>query len=285
MRKLSSRWVVLLWCVLGSSGIGSTQAAELVVKIENSNQVRMVGAIRRFDEDGNLRRPVDPRAKIDAPQVDHTAMRGSNGRWKFSDLPAGRYDLVILTGDHVRIEGFHYPPVDEFDPIMLPTAEAPAETAKWIVGDIAKSRHYENKVTPLFLAGDGKQIRILVQLLRDKPTSYDRQYGQPVATLRHEVWQYKNRYGGWVKDRRTKVLDRVLLGKRELTQWAWLWEPTLGGIEVTGARVEVTFSIPAKLEAGRSRGLLRGLTPAGHGFPSRDSNRHRTLSKTSRQEK
>ena len=38
-------------------------------------------------------------------------------------------------------------------------------------------KHYENKVVPLYLSGDEKQVRILMQLVRDLPTSYDAEYG------------------------------------------------------------------------------------------------------------
>ena len=53
----------------------------------------------------------------------------------------------------------------EFDPISAgPDATAPEETRDWIIQDIAKIKQYENKVTPLFLAGDEKQVRVLIQL-------------------------------------------------------------------------------------------------------------------------
>ncbi len=238
-------------------------AADLMVRLEGDEHVRQVLALRRFDEDGNLRQPVDPKAVIDRPATRRVASRESAGTYRFSDLPAGKYDLVILTTNQIRIEGFHYPPVAEFDPFLSPHDEAPPDVARWIVKDIAKSRHYENKVTPLYLAGDDKQVRILVQLLRDKPTSYDGHYGKPVATLRHEVWQYRNRYGGWVKDRKTKVLDRILMAKQDLAKWIWIWEPRLGGIDVKDQTVRVVYPIPREYRSSQVRGLLRNLVVSG----------------------
>jgi hypothetical protein len=70
-------------------------------------------------------------------------------------LPPGRYDLVILAG-RVRVEGFHYPPVLQFDPFLPPTPEAPTAAREAVIADVARVRHYENKVKPLFLAGDDK---------------------------------------------------------------------------------------------------------------------------------
>ena len=118
--------------------------------------------------------PVDPKAKIEDPRVDARAVSQASGRWAFRNLPAGQYDLVILAAEPLRVEGFRYPPINEFDPFLAADAKAPEdETREWIVKHIAGSQHYENKVSPLFLAGDEKQVRILVQLVRDKPTSFD----------------------------------------------------------------------------------------------------------------
>jgi hypothetical protein len=37
----------------------------------------------------------------------------------------------------VRIEGFHYPPVLEFDAFLSPEAKAPEAARDWVVKDIA----------------------------------------------------------------------------------------------------------------------------------------------------
>jgi hypothetical protein len=230
------------------------RAGELTVELGKSDGVTLVGALARWDADGGPRSPVNPKAKIDAPEVAASAERRDGNRWVFPNLPPGRYDLVILAGERVRVEGFHYPPVAEFDPFLPPTAQAPDEARDWVVKDIAESRHYENKVQPLYLAGDDKQVRVLVQLVRDQPTSYDSDFGAPVATVRHEVWQYTYRYGGWVKDRKTKVLDRVLLAQSEFRRWTWAWEPALGGIEVGKRPVKVSYELPTRFDPATARG-------------------------------
>ena len=97
-------------------------------------------------------------------------------------------------------------------------------------------------------------MRILVQLVRDKPTSYDGDFGAPVATVRHEVWQYTNNYGGWVKDRRTEVLDRILMARSEFQKWTWVWEPRLGGIEVGTKPVTVTYELPERFDPHEAKG-------------------------------
>ncbi|MEX0819161.1 MAG: hypothetical protein WD070_06200, partial [Pirellulaceae bacterium] len=216
---IRERCLIAIACLLALAGSVEVDAGELVVKLSNAADVTLVGAIDRWDADGNPRRPVDPKAKIGIPDVDAIARKSGTGSWTFEQLAPGRYDLVILARDRIRIEGFGYPPVLEFDPFIAHADQAPPAACEFITKDIARSRLYENKVTPLHFAGDEKTVRVFVQLLRDQPTSFDAQFGEPVATLRHEVWQYTNRFGAWSKEKRTRVFDRVLMGKEELRRW------------------------------------------------------------------
>jgi hypothetical protein len=254
-----SRPAVLAALALCCWGSATACAGELSVSLtgSGSDAVTLVGAVQRWDSDGNPRVPVDPKAKIDAPGVDASAIRDGSGRWVFRDLAAGRYDLVVIRSDKIRIEGFHYPPIQEFDPFWPSSTPPPEEeTAVFVIKDIASARHYENKVSPLFLAGNepGNEVRVLVQLVRDLPTSFDAEYGAPVATARHEVWRYANRYGGWVKDRSTRVLDRVLMARTEWERWTWVWEPKLGGIVVGATPVQVKLTIPGQFDPKLARG-------------------------------
>jgi hypothetical protein len=229
-------------------------AGELTLDLGRTEGVTFVGALCRWDDDGNPRKPVDPKAVIQAPQVAAKAERRNGNRWVFKKLPPGRYDLVVLTGSRVRVEGFYYPPVTEFDPFLPPDEKAPKEASKWIIKDIAKARHYENKVTPLFLNGTDKQIRILMQLVRDQTTSYDGEHGAPVATVRHEIWQYTYQYGGWVKDKKVKILDRILMANKEFQRWIWVWEPRLGNIQVGKDPVKIVYSLPRSFDPRNARG-------------------------------
>ena len=254
-RSFNLQFATFLLAILLLFPRTSLFAADLTVNLTNGDNVTLVGAIARFDQDGNFRKLPDEKAKIDAPAVDATAERTGTGPWVFKNLPAGKYDLVILMKDRVRIEGFQFAPVKEFDPFIAPDA-APEEDARdFIAGDIKKSQHYENKVEPLYLAGDKKVVRILVQLIRDKPTSYEAD-SPGAATMRHEIWQYTWNYGGWQKEKRTKVLDRVLLHRDELRKWTWLWDPKLGGIEMTDKPVEVKCEIPKTPKDARLKGLF-----------------------------
>ncbi|MBN2477583.1 MAG: hypothetical protein JXB62_23450 [Pirellulales bacterium] len=252
--KTARTKTLLLWTlgallVLRPTAAG---AAKLTVELSGSQEVTLLGAVNRFDADGNLRRPVDPKATIDAPAVDFTATRAGRGQWIFADLPPGHYDLLILAAGRVRIEGFRYAPVLEFDPFVAPDAKVDDEVRVFIEEDIKQSRHYENRVEPLYLAGDGKVVRVLVMLIRDQPTSYTPGAG----TIRHEIWQYTWKYGAWQKEKRTRVLDRLLLQVSALRRWTWLWDPTLGGIEVGRQPVAIKYQLPGPSAATKLKGLV-----------------------------
>ncbi|MDY0167140.1 MAG: hypothetical protein RBS80_11395 [Thermoguttaceae bacterium] len=228
------------------------RAAALTVDLGDAQQVTLVGAIQRWDIDGNHRRPVDPKAAIDAPYVDARAVHKGGGKWVFENLPKGTYDLLIMAQPRVRVEGFQYVPVLEFDPFIKPDQKVDDEVRDFIVDDIRKARHYENIVRPLYMAGNDRNIRVLVMLIRDQPTSYTPGAG----TMRFEIWQYDNNYGGWQKHRRTKVLHRVLMQVSELRQWTWLWDTRLGGIEIADQPVTIEYRLPQQSDK-----TLGGLYP------------------------
>ncbi len=226
---------LLLW-------FATSEATELTVDLGDAQGVTLVGAINRWDQDGNHRRPVDPKATIHAPHVDAKAADRGHGKWVFQSLSPGRYDLLIMLHGRTRIEGFQYAPVLEFDPFISPDAAVDDDALDAIGDDVKKSRHYENKVVPLCVAGDKKTARVLVMLIRDQPTSYKPGAG----TIRHEIWQYTWQYGGWAKEKRTKVIDRLLLQVAELRRWTWQWDPKLGGVEVKGSAVTLKYELPKR---------------------------------------
>lgn len=224
------------------------------MRIKGGPQLRLVGVIQRWDRDGNPTRPVDPKAKIDAPSCIAGQLRGDN-TWQFEKLAPGRYDVVILGQDRLRIDGFDFPPVLEFDPFFPGTAEVPEDHRQDVEEDIRQSRHYENRVEPLYFGGNDQVVRVLVMLIRDLPTSYEGDF-PGAATIRHEIWQYTWAYGGWKKEKRTRVIDRCILHRDELRRWTWLWDPQLGGIEIQKDPVEIQYSFPDV-----SSRQLKGLYP------------------------
>ena len=229
-------------------------AATVAVELGNAQGVTLVGAVERWDQDGNHRRLPDPQAKIDAPVINAQAIDEGHGRWVFKNLTSGKYDLVILADGRRRIEGFQYAPVKEFDPFFPPDASTDEETRDFILDDMKKSPHYENIVAPLYLGGNRKAVRVLVMLIRDKPTSYEGK-SPGAATIRHKIWQYSWNYGGWQKEKRTKVLDRLILHRDELRKWTWLWDPKLGGLEVGGRPISIKYDLPRPSGEKELKGL------------------------------
>ena len=247
---LAAAAAVLLPCLVPAPAA----AAGLTIKLDNSQGVTSVGVIQRWDQDGNPRRTPDSKAKIDAPAVDAKADDAGGGRWVFPKLPKGKYDLVILAKDRRRVEGFQYVPVKVFDPFFPPDASVEADVRQFIIADIGKSPHYENKVEPLYLGGDEKAVRVLVMLLRDKQTSYEGDF-PGAATIRHEIWQYSWNYGGWQKEKRTKVMNRVILHRDELRKWTWLWDPKLGGVDMRDKPIVVEYVLPRPSDEKKLKGL------------------------------
>jgi len=229
-------------------------AAKLTVVLKGDRQIKFVGAVQRWDGDGNPLHLPNQKEKIDEPDIDAKAECTGRERWVFSNLPPGKYDLIILAEGRLRIEGFQFAPVKEFDPFLSPNDTPEEETRKRITEHISQSRHYENRVQPLYLAGDKKAVRVLVMLIRNRPTSYEAEF-PGAATIRHEIWQYSWQYGDWQKEKRTQVLNRLILHRDELRKWTWLWDPKLGGLDVGQKDTLFEYQLPNQSEQNKLPGL------------------------------
>ena len=261
-------------------------AGGLVIELSGDHSdVSFVGAIYRWDPDG-LPKKADGSARvaqeraeapnIAEPWVDYRAVNKGSGKWGIESMPAGIYDIIIIrNGQKQRFEGWRYAPVLDFEAFFPPDAQVlrdkeedgvqkekveDTESLQYVDKQIRESKHYENKVIPLYFGGSykkgqvrPKQIRVLVMLLRDLETTLD----ASSSTMRFEIWQFEDRYGGYVKQRRTHVLHRIIMDRSLLRQWAWLWDPKLGDIKVerTGTTtVQYTIPDPNNTE-------LKGLLP------------------------
>ncbi|MCL2742324.1 MAG: hypothetical protein FWE67_00565 [Planctomycetaceae bacterium] len=261
-------------------------AGGLTVQLKGDHgAVSFVGAIYRWDPDG-LPKQADGSArvakeraeapKIDEPWVDFRAENKGNGKWVIEQqMPAGNYDLIIIKrGVMQRFEGWRYAPVLDFEEFFPPDAKVlcdkevndkkvqvtDEDSLQFVDKQIRQSKHYENKVIPLYFGGSyrkgqirPKQIRVLVMLLRDLQTTLDANS----ATMRFEIWQFEDRSGGYVKQKRTHVLHRIIMPRHELCQWTWLWDPALGNIEIKkNGNTAVEYTIPNTQDT-----KLQGLMP------------------------
>jgi hypothetical protein len=248
-------WVGIAVLVLLGTAAGVARAAKVTVDLGKAEGITLVGAFDRWDEEGNARKLLDGKEKLDIPLVAFKAADAGDGKWVFKSLPPGKYDLVIMGDGRRRIEGFTFPPVLEYDPFFTVANKPDDDAADWILNDIRHSQHYENKVEPLYHGGDDKAVRILMMLIRDRETSYEGDM-PGAATMRFEVWQYDFNYGGWVKNKRTVVLHRAILTRGDLRQWTWVWDPKLGGIRVGKSPLSIKYDVPSKTDKS-----LKGLYP------------------------
>ena len=286
------------------------RAIELTLELSglNAGRIECVGVIQRWDTDGNNVRKLDTQQKIGSPDFDAVAEREAGEKWIFHGLKPGRYDIVLLGTDFLRIDGYDYPPVLEFDPFISGMSATAPAIRRWVANDIVRARHYENIVRPLTVGDDRKSVeddpkavmaaiqvpeseldphqkvrieegeaddfddgsddtvsatrpsvvRILVMLIRDEETSFEGEMAG-AATIRHEVWQYTYRHGGYQKEKRTRVFDRAILPRDELRRRTWLWDPQLGGILLTseGDSRTIRYAIP-----DLKKGELPGLRPS-----------------------
>ena len=100
------------------AALNTATAADLTVNLTGSEKINYVGVFQRWDMDGNPTRPVNPEAKIEQPEVDATASNAGGGKWVVKNLKPGKYDLVLMGPGQLRIEGWEYAPVLEFDPFF-----------------------------------------------------------------------------------------------------------------------------------------------------------------------
>lgn len=264
--------ILLFFVLFFSISVYAVDAGDLTLKLSGETDgITLLGAVKRWDQDGNPLRKVDQNEKIPEPYFDARASESSKGTWVFKNLSPGTYDLVIVKeSQRIRLEGWRFSPVLDFDPFLPPDAKLEkidedgkrvedAETRDWIIEDIKNSKHYENKVIPLYIVGEepnanrkrSKYVRILVMLLRDIETTYE----AGSATMRFEIWQYDDKYGGYVKNKKTMVMNRVILQRDELRKWNWLWVPELGNIKMEKMNKSIELKIPSPANDLKLQGL------------------------------
>jgi len=264
----------------------SAWAGGLTIELSgDTSDISFVGVIYRWDPDGLPKkadgsiRVAQERAEapdIAEPWVDYRAVNKGDGKWTVDSMAAGVYDLIIIKNNRKqRFEGWRYAPVYDFEPFFPPDAKVlrdkeengvkkeqveDTDSLKFVDKQIRESKHYENKVIPLYFGGSykkgqvrPKQIRVLVMLIRDEGTTLD----ATSATMRFEIWQFEDRSGGYVKPKNTHVLYRHIMDRNVLRQWTWLWDPALGDIKIEKsgtATVKYTIPDPKNTE-------LKGLLP------------------------
>lgn len=147
------------------------------------------------------------------------------------NMPAGKPDRLLITPR---------------------TPELTERDRAWLTDWVNNLRIFENKKRVLDLDGAGDRARVLVEKLRDKPTSLPAE--EPTAFWRVEIFDFRKYYGGWSKEKYTVVVRRRL-PLREFRTYGWMFEKRLGGVRVTADAVtEVpVYEVPVKLDPVRGR--------------------------------
>ena len=132
--------------------------------------------------------------------------------------------------------------------------ELTGKDRKWLIDWVDGIKGFENKRRVLDLDGTGMHARVLVEKIRDKPTSLA--VKEPTAFWRIEIFDFKKYYGGWSKvENRFTVLVRQKVAIRKFRTYRWMFEKRLGGIRVDADSVVTVpgYEVPEKFDPARSR--------------------------------
>jgi hypothetical protein len=197
------------------------------------------GAVVRVSAiDRNVKTGLTPK---EVPVKEHPGTLLSGGAGYSIAVPPGEYDIHVELPDGSLVEGADMR-VDAPSDAKPLTAEDRAAIEKRVMA----MRTFENEKEVLEIAGAGTVACAIVKLLRTNPTSYDGEFGEPVAIFRWELWEFRKQTGSWVKDRTVRVLRRYLIAKRAMDTMKWSFTGSLGGISVApGATVVRAIDLSA----------------------------------------
>jgi len=136
-----------------------------------------------------------------------------------------------------------------------PFSERDAESIRKLVLGMTS---FADRRRILFLKGSGTEARVLVEELTTRKTSLPSPV--PFVVWRAEVWFYRKEFGAW--DRYdSRVIARERLPVTQYEQTTWVFDPALGGLQVSEATpvVEVTYEVPEAFDP--AHGLVAGGTP------------------------
>jgi len=214
---------------------------ELLAKVR---QARMTAVYLRRDAPAGAKE--EPPKKVplkdeERPQVSDTLL-GLISLMRVRDRLPRDYDLVI----DVRGGKAGAITVEPLSPEMTPADR------KWLTDWVNNLKIFENKKRVLEIEGTSKQARVLVEKLRDKPTTLAAK--EPMAIWRVEIFDFRKYYGGWTKEK-YHVIVRERVPIRRFRTYRWVFEKRLGGIQVGADSVTTVpeYEIPDKLDAARGR--------------------------------
>jgi hypothetical protein len=136
---------------------------------------------------------------------------------------------------------------------ILPVApEMTEKDREWLINWVNHLKIFENKKRVLDLDGTGDRARVLVEKLRDEPTTLPTQ--EPTAFWRVEILDFRKYYGGWNSEKYT-CLVREQVPIRKFRTYRWMFEKRLGGVRVARGGVSAVpdYEVPGTLDPARGR--------------------------------
>lgn len=168
-----------------------------------------------------------------------------SGRWRWTTLPSGTYDLVIET-ENGRYEGVDCRPRWDGDVELT-------KQDRQKIGELLKHmKTFSDERRFLHLDGHGEEAVAIVELMRIRPTHL--KTAKPSVVWRVERWSYRFRGGAWVREDSPRVLRRYLVSRERFDTWHWNFLPALGGIDVDDENTtRLSVTLPAAFDAQRGR--------------------------------
>lgn len=208
--------------------LAATQAGEIRGQWSPAAAVKSVLAIERLKNTMTEVRRQEYPGQFDA----------KTGQFVIPGLKDGIYDLALVT-EAGTIEGVN----------LVVDGDASKELSETDRGQlnsiIDKMDEFMNRKKKLFVRGNGRYAKALMDLCRDRA----HHMGDDLI-WRVEIWQFENLYGAWqlrgqgLKGR--TVLHRVKAPRAAIESRLFLFEPCLGGIRVAGEEPVVlpTYDVP-----------------------------------------
>ena len=132
--------------------------------------------------------------------------------------------------------------------ILPASSELAAADRAWLLKWVDNVKAFENKRRVLFIRGDDASAKLLVELIRDQPTTLAAP--EPAVFWRVEIWTFRKLHGGWEKTG-YKVQERENLSAREFRKLSRVFEAALGGFVVpaVGRAIVPDYKLPDKLDS------------------------------------
>jgi hypothetical protein len=222
--------------LVASLAVSAASGADYVVegRISSPDGVQSVSALRW---------------KADVtPETFRASFDPKTGAYRATLPGPGTYNLVIESRLG-RIEGVTLSPADEFGLVAGQGTKPTTENIKHIKDYVSNVREFMNKKRVLAVAGTGKRVRALVEKIRDRKTTLPSR--EPFIIWRVELFTFEKAYDQWSKVPHTEfVLYRKRMPVPAFDKLNWVFEPALGGIELTKESPAVTrdFKMPQSLD-------------------------------------